>query len=80
MLGQGEDCWLYGNQYAHLPKPRTYLSSFMAISKGSVSPSNSTITGAHILGQNINNHLSECTEKEEEQLSTCLPIHLHNGQ
>ena len=27
----------------------TYLSSFMAISKGSVSPSSSTITGAHIL-------------------------------
>lgn len=27
----------------------TYLSSFMAMSKGSVSPSSSTITGAHIL-------------------------------
>lgn len=27
----------------------TYLSSFMAISRGSVSPSSSTITGAHIL-------------------------------
>lgn len=34
-----------------LPKVGTYLSSFMAISKGSVSPSSSTITGAHILGQ-----------------------------
>ena len=41
------------------PKSATYLSSFMAISKGSVSPSNSTITGAHILGQNINNRLRE---------------------
>ena len=27
----------------------TYLSSFIAICSGSVSPSNSTITGAHIL-------------------------------
>lgn len=32
----------------------TYLSSFMAISSGSVSPSNSTITGAHILWHKIN--------------------------
>lgn len=34
-----------------LPRAGTYLSSFMAISNGSVSPSNSTITGAHILGK-----------------------------
>lgn len=32
-------------------KSVTYLSSFMAMSKGSVSPSSSTITGAHILGK-----------------------------
>lgn len=31
-------------------KSPTYLSSFIAISNGSVSPSSSTITGAHMLG------------------------------
>lgn len=59
-------------------KSGTYLSSFMAISKGSVSPSSSTITGAHILGQNINKHLSKHTEREKGQLSTCL--HMSPGQ
>lgn len=61
------------------PKPGTYLSSFMAISKGSVSPSNSTITGAHILGQNIDNHLSECTEKRDSKAQQPVKGH-HLGK
>lgn len=57
-----------------LRKSGTYLSSFMAISKGSVSPSNSTITGAHILEQNINNHFSKHTERR--RTATHVPTHV----
>lgn len=39
----------------------TYFSSFIAICKGSVSPSSSTITGAHmLLKQSEHNQAEEC--------------------
>lgn len=57
-----------------LKEGQTYLSSFMAMSKGSVSPSSSTITGAHILQRQ--RKIGETADKAQRRWICCPDPHL----